>query len=247
MSSRRQLRRLGGWCFYGYSTLSSVLFAAIALLVRPLPLRLRFHIISGWARSGLWALRLFCGVSWRVIGREHIPAGTAIIACKHQSAFETLALQQIFPPHCWVLKRELLRIPFFGWGLASLEPIAIDRGNPRRALKQVFDQGLERLGRGVWVLLFPEGTRVEPGSSGRYAQSAAALAIRAGVPVVPVAHNAGLCWPRSGTDKYSGLITIEIGPPIDPAGRTPAELTDVIEQWIETRSQHWLEDAAPSA
>jgi 1-acyl-sn-glycerol-3-phosphate acyltransferase len=224
------------------ASLAAVVFAVIATLVRPLPLRLRFRIISGWARFSLACLRLFCGVRIRVEGLEHIPSGPAVIASKHQSALETLYLQRVFPPHAWVLKRELLWIPFFGWGLASLEPIAIERAAQRQALRQVFEQGLERLSRGIWVLIFPEGTRIPPGQSGRYAQSAAALAVRAGCPIVPVAHNAGLCWPRRGWLRHAGTVTFRIGPPIDPSGRSAAELTTELEHWIERESRALLPD-----
>jgi len=222
------------------AALAAVVFAPVATLARPLPHRWRFLIVSGWARFSLACLRLFCGVRIVVEGREHIPAGPAVIACKHQSTLETLALQGIFPAHAWVLKRELLFIPFFGWGLAALEPIAIERSAQRRALKQVLEQGLDRLRRGIWVLIFPEGTRMPPGVAGRYAQSAAALALRAGCPLVPVAHNAGLCWPRQGWLRHAGTVTFRIGPPIEPRGRSAAELTAAIEAWIEAQARALL-------
>lgn len=220
--------------------LAAIVFSVVATLARPLPHRWRFLLVSGWARFSLACLRLLCGVRIVVEGREHLPAGPAVIACKHQSALETLALQGIFPAHAWVLKRELLFIPFFGWGLASLEPIAIDRSAQRQALKQVLAQGLERLRRGIWVLIFPEGTRMPPGVAGRYAQSAAALALRAGCPIVPVAHNAGLCWPRRGWLRHAGTVTFRIGPPIDPTGRNAAELTAAIEGWVESQARALL-------
>jgi len=229
------------------AAVAAILFALVATLARPLPHRWRFLLVSGWARFSLVCLWMLCGVRIVVEGREHIPAGPAVIACKHQSALETLALQTVFPAHAWVLKRELLNIPFFGWGLAALEPIAIERSAQRQALRQVLDQGVERLRRGIWVLIFPEGTRMPPGGTGRYAQSAAALALRAGCPIVPVAHNAGLCWPRTGFMRHAGTVTFRIGPAIDPAGRSPAEITTQIEGWIEAESRALLPAAASPA
>jgi 1-acyl-sn-glycerol-3-phosphate acyltransferase len=227
------------------AALAAIVFAVVATLARPLPHRWRFLLVSGWARFSLACLGLCCGVRIVVEGREHVPAGPAVIACKHQSALETLVLQTVFPAHAWVLKRELLRIPFFGWGLAALEPIAIERSAPRQALRQVLKQGVDRLRRGIWVLVFPEGTRMPPGQSGRYAQSAAALALAAGCPIVPVAHDAGLCWPRRGWLRHAGTVTFRIGRPIETGGRSAATITTAIEAWIESETRALLARALP--
>lgn len=209
-------------------------YSLIALLTFPLPALLRFRVISYWSRIALWLLRVLCGIRYEVRGREHIPVTPAIILSKHQSAWETLAFQQIFPPQVWVMKRSLLLVPFLGWGLAMLRPIAIDREAGRAALKQVTDQGRDRLKRGLWIVIFPEGTRVSPGKVGRYGIGGAWLATHTGTPVLPVAHNAGEFWGRNALRKLPGTITVSIGAPIDPAGMKPGELNEKVQMWIET-------------
>lgn len=209
-------------------------YSLIALLTYPLPVKLRYRVISYWSRIALWLLRVLCGIRYEVRGREHISATPAIILSKHQSAWETLAFQQIFPPQVWVMKRSLLLIPFLGWGLAMLRPIAINREAGRAALKQVTDQGRDRLQRGFWIVIFPEGTRVLPGKTGRYGIGGAWLAAHTNTPVIPVAHNAGEFWGRNALRKLPGTITVSIGAPIDPAGLKPAELNEKVQAWIET-------------
>ncbi|MDR1463043.1 MAG: 1-acyl-sn-glycerol-3-phosphate acyltransferase, partial [Azoarcus sp.] len=157
----------------------------------------RHRWVTAWVPAMMWAAQHLLGIRCRVIGQENIPAGPAVIAAKHQSAWETFGLQAIFPPLCFVLKRELLWVPFLGWGLASIPKIAIDRAAGKDALAQVIEQGRERLKEGLWVAVFPEGTRVAPGVRGRYKPGGAFLAKRAGVPLVPVAHNAGDFWRRN--------------------------------------------------
>lgn len=208
-------------------------YSLIALLTFPLPTLLRYRVISYWSRIALWLLRVLCGIRYEVRGREHIPATPSIILSKHQSAWETLAFQQIFPPQVWVMKRSLLWVPFLGWGLAMLRPIAIDREAGRAALKQVTDQGRDRLERGFWIVIFPEGTRVEPGKTGRYGIGGAWLATHTGTQVLPVAHNAGEFWGRNALHKLPGVITVSIGAPIDPAGMKPGELNGKVQAWIE--------------
>jgi 1-acyl-sn-glycerol-3-phosphate acyltransferase len=181
------------------------------------------------------------GVFRCVLVAEHIPAPPFIVLSKHQSAWETLAFQTIFPPQTWVVKRELLWIPFFGWGLAMLSPIAIDRASGARALRQLLDQGRERLARGLCIVMFPEGTRMPPGTRGPYQAGGAWLATRTATPVLPVAHNAGSLWRRKAFLKHPGLITVSVGAPIDPRGLTHQELIRRVEDWIETEIQR-LED-----
>lgn len=216
-----------------FQALLTVVFSIIALLTFPLPPQTRYRIITTWSRLVVWLVAHVCGVKYRVIGREHLPATPSVILSKHQSAWETLAFQGIFPPQVWVLKRELLRIPFFGWGLAMLSPIAIDRGNARRALEQLVTQGRQRFAQGFWVVIFPEGTRVAPGRRGEYRVGGAWLATRTGVPVVPVAHNAGTVWGKRAFLKYPGTITVSIGRAIDPNGRKADQLMQEVERWIE--------------
>ncbi len=208
-------------------------YSLIAILTYPLPVLWRYRVISYWSRIALCLLRVLCGIGFEVRGREHIPATPTIILSKHQSAWETLAFQQIFPPQVWVMKRSLLMIPFFGWGLAMLRPIAIDREAGRAALKQVTDQGLDRLQRGFWIVIFPEGTRVAPGKTGRYGIGGAWLSTHTHTPVLPVAHNAGEFWGRNALRKLPGTITVSIGAPIDPVGMKPGELNEKVQAWIE--------------
>lgn len=224
--------------------LRSVLFylgmlAGLLLLLPLMPLalpfsyRVRYGLLTRWSQFELWWLALTCGLHYRVSGRENIPPGPAIILAKHQSAWETLALQRIFPPQTWVLKRSLLFIPIFGWGLAMLKAIAIDRGAGRKALQQVIEQGTERLKAGIWVVIFPEGTRTAPGARGKYNIGGAMLAKKSGYPVVPVAHNAGEFWRRNSLLKYPGVIDVVIGPVIDPRDKDTGEINALAESWIE--------------
>lgn len=225
--------RLRSLVFYTGMVLSTIVFAVISLVILPLRFPLRFRIMSGWSSFNLFLLRLVCGLKHEVEGKENIPPGPAIILCKHQSAWETLALQRLFPPQSWVLKRELLWIPVYGWGLASLHPISIDRSSGVRALRQIVRQGQKRLEEGLWVLIFPEGTRTLPGETPTYQAGGGLLAEKSGCPVVPVAHNAGYYWPRNSLDKKPGTIRLIIGPPIQPQGKTAQEITREAERWIE--------------
>lgn len=180
------------------------------------------------------AATVICGVRYRVIGAENIPRVPCVILSKHQSAWETMALQTIFPPQVWVMKRELLWIPFFGWGLAMLWPIAIDRGSGSKALRQMAEQGRERLKAGFYIVIFPEGTRVAPGQRAAYHPGGAWLTVKTGALALPVAHNAGECWRKNAFIKRPGLITVSIGKPIASAGLSAAELNQRIENWIES-------------
>lgn len=219
--------------FWVMMLLSTLVLAPLTLLSFPFPFRIRYATATQWARFNLWFLRLSCGLRYRVEGREHIPEDAAIVFAKHQSTWETLALQRVFPPQVWVLKRELLRIPLFGWGLAMLEPIAIDRGAGRKAVEQLVEQGCKRLSDGRWVIVFPEGTRTAPGHKGKYRIGGAVLAERSGARVVPVAHNAGEFWPRHSFIKYPGEIRMVIGPAITTDGKSAADILAEAQAWIE--------------
>ncbi len=212
-------------------------YSVIALATLPLPRKARYRIISGWSVAVIYLARWLCGIRWRVEGLEHLPKGAAILLAKHQSAWETLAFQLFFPPQVHVLKRELLWIPFFGWGLALMSPIAINRARGAAALRELERRGRERLAQGFWVVIFPEGTRVAPGQRRRYQPGGAWLGARCGVPLVPVAHNAGLLWPRNGFLKRAGVVTVRIGPAIESAGRDPQHLNALAETWIEAEQQ----------
>ncbi len=221
--------------FYFGLILSTLMFVPLSLLLYPLPLVWRFRIVSQWAVFNLFCLRLCCGLDHKVEGLENIPAkGAAIIMCKHQSAWETLALQQIFPPQVWVLKRELLWIPVYGWGLAAMEPIAIDRGSAGKALRRIVEQGCQRLAQGLCVVIFPEGTRTATGDRYKYQPGGGLLASKSGYPVIPVAHNSGYFWPRNSITKLPGTINMVIGPVIETQGKSAKEITRECEQWIES-------------
>jgi 1-acyl-sn-glycerol-3-phosphate acyltransferase len=212
---------------------STLVFGLLSPLTFPLPFRMRYWFITRWTRFNLWWLEKTCRLGYRIEGVHNIPPGNGIVLSKHQSGWETLGLQLLFPPQVWVVKRELLRLPFFGWGLAMLEPIAIDRRAGRKALDQLVSQGRKRLQAGRWVVVFPEGTRVPPGARSRYGIGGAMLAQKTGYPVIPVAHNAGEFWPRRSFTKRPGTIQVVIGPLIDSRGRSAAEINAAAEQWIE--------------
>ncbi|MBE0438734.1 MAG: 1-acyl-sn-glycerol-3-phosphate acyltransferase [Gammaproteobacteria bacterium] len=212
---------------------TAVVFSLLGILSLPFPFKWRYKIISQWAISNLWLLEKICGISYQVEGIANIPDQPCVIMCKHQSTWETLALQAIFPPHVWVLKRELLWIPFFGWGLAALNPIAIDRSAGRKALQQVIEQGKDRLKSGVWVVIFPEGTRIANGFIGRFGIGGSRLAVEAGVPIIPVAHDAGKAWPRHGFIKTPGVIKIVIGAKIATQNKIAADVNKETYHWME--------------
>ena len=212
-------------------------FAILALLTFPLQPVTRYRIISLWSRLIVLAAEIICGIRYRVLGAEHIPQQPCVVLSKHQSAWETVAFQVIFPPQVYVIKRELLWIPFFGWGLAMVSPIAIDRSSGMRALKQMLEQGKDRLARGFWIIVYPEGTRIAPGMRGTYQTGGAAIAVHAGAPVLPVAHNAGFCWRRKAFVKYPGTVTVSIGKAIDSRGMKAETLTRQAEDWIESEMQ----------
>lgn len=214
--------------------LSTVLVALILLLLAPAPFFLRSYVARVYARFVVSALKVVCGVEYQVRGRENIPEGAAIIFSKHQSTWETYALQLFFPAQTWVLKQELMWVPFFGWGLALLKPIAIDRSSGRKAVKQVIAKGKNRLDAGIWVTIFPEGTRVAPGQTKKWGVGGAILAEHSGYPVVPVAHNAGEFWGRRQFIKRPGTIQVVIGPPFQTQGLKASEINRQVEQWMSS-------------
>jgi 1-acyl-sn-glycerol-3-phosphate acyltransferase len=212
-------------------------YALLALATFPLPPLVRYRVISGWSRSVLFLARRLLGIDWKVEGHENLPARPAVILSQHQSAWETIAFQHIFPPQVYILKRELLWIPFFGWGLALMSPIAIDRSRGFAALRNIARRGRERLEQGFWVVIFPEGTRVAPGERRAYHLGGAWLAAASGAPIVPVAHNAGRVWPRNAFIKRPGTVTVRIGPPIESRDRDPKMLNALAETWIEEQQK----------
>lgn len=234
---RLELLFLRALFFYLGMSVATIIIVGLSPLLFPFPQTTRARYFSLWAHFVLWWLKLTCKLDFRVEGSENIPDGTALILAKHQSAWETIAMQTIFPPQTWVLKRELLLIPIFGWGLALTRPVAINRNAGKKALKQVIKQGIDRMQHGLWVVIFPEGTRTSPGQHKRYAIGGAILAEKSGYPVVPVCHNAGEFWPKQGFLKHPGTITLVIGTPIDPAGMKSSEINAQVEEWIESTYQ----------
>ena len=219
--------------FYLGMFIITPLFALLVILMFPLNNITRSRMASYWAHCSLAWLKLTCNLSFTVRGRENIPDHPSIILCKHQSAWETIALQVIFPPQIWVLKRELLFIPFMGWAWIAMSAIPINRAGGREALKQLVKHGKDRLARGLWVVIFPEGTRVAPGTRGKYHIGGAWLASHTQSTVVPVAHNAGLFWRKNAFIKQAGTITVSIGKPIETAGMKADEVNKRAEEWIE--------------
>lgn len=217
----------------GLMILSLFLWGTAFLLVCPGPFHWRFAVARHWASSLLWLLEKLVGLGYRVEGRENIPDRPCVVFWKHESAWETLVQLALFGPQSWVLKRELLWIPFFGWACWLLGCIGIKRGGGRRAVEQVVAQGSDRLAKGQWMMIFPEGTRVWPGETRRFGVSGALLAREAGVPVLPIAMNAGDFWRRRDYIKRPGTITVRIGPPIDTARRDIAEINREAHRWIE--------------
>ena len=199
-----------------------------------LPFRRRFVLARFWAVALLTVLKWTCRLDYVIEGRENLPAGNHIALWKHSSSWETIAMAVVFPRQVWVLKRELLWIPFVGWGIRQLHAIAIDRKSGSSAVHQVVEQGRQRLGEGDWVMVFPEGTRMAPGQTRKYGVSGTLLARETGHLIVPVAHDAGRYWPRRGLFKKPGRIRVVIGPPISATGADPREVNERAQAWIES-------------
>ncbi len=235
MSELGWLFKLRAWCFVLVVGTSVVLIGAVLALLFWLPLRWIWRMVNGWCHFFLACCRWIVGVRFRVRGREHIPDRGVIYFAKHQSTWETLAFQTLFPHYVWIVKKEAKRIPFFGWGLNSLQPIWIDREAGRSAVEQICDQGGERLRDGIGVLIFPEGTRVAVGQTLPFKMGGALLAASSGAPVVPIAHNAGLFWPAKRLFFVrSGTIDVVVGEPIDPTDQSPEQINRQAEEWINT-------------
>ena len=218
--------------FFVTMVVTAIIFATLSVLLYPLSFENRYRIISQWAKFNVWWLGVTCGLRYEVEGLENIPKDTAIVYAKHASTWETFALQCFLPPQTWVLKRELLRVPFFGWGLAMLKPVAIDRASGRKALKQLVELGTRCLDEGRWLIIFPEGTRMPLGSMRKFGFGAAMLAEKSGHPVVPVAHTAGLFWPKHSFLKKPGVIKVKIGRVIETKGKKASQITEEAEQWM---------------
>lgn len=223
--------------FFIGQTLAAIIIGLLGLLLFFSPFLIRYRFITLWSHFVIRWAKIVCGIHYRVHGVEHLPHRAAVVLCKHQSAWETLFLQTLLPPQCWVLKKQLLHIPFFGWGLRLLEPIAIDRSKSRSIL-QLLTQGKARLSQNRWIVIFPEGSRIPVGQTGRYSRSGVVLAKEAQVPIVLIAHNAGKCWPRNAFIKHPGIIDVIISPVLDPASDTIDALQAKAQRWIEDTSRN---------
>jgi 1-acyl-sn-glycerol-3-phosphate acyltransferase len=209
----------------------AVVVLIVSIFVRGAPL---YWLCVGWLSMAVWGARVFCGIRHRVTGFENLPDGPVVLCPKHQSAWETLAFPVMMPrPLCYVFKRELLYVPFFGWAMARLDMVHIDRSRRTEAWNRVAEQGRHYMDMGNWVIMFPEGTRTPRGSQGVYKAGATRLAVTTGVPVVPIAVTSGRCWPRNSFLKYPGLVEVSIGKPIPSVGRKPDELMREVEAWVE--------------
>ena len=211
-----------------------------------------------WLRMTVWGARVICGVKYRVHGLQHLPSAAdersaVVLAAKHQSTWETFAFPTIMPhPLAYVFKRELLYVPFFGWAMGRLDMIHIDRSKRNEAWNKVASQGKRLAAEGIWVIMFPEGTRTPRGSQGAYKNGAARLAITSGVPIVPIAASSAKCWPRKSFLLRPGVVDVSIGPPISSDGRQPDELMREVEAWIESEMRRldpeaYAITAAPAA
>lgn len=228
----------------GY-VVSTLVFSLVCLLfawLLPAAKRDLFH--TTWCRVILWWFALACGVRYRFEGLENIPPGPVVVLANHQSEWETIFLFRYLAPVCPILKKELLSIPFYGWAMRLQKPIAIDRSRPHEAGKSLLTQGLDRLGKGRSVIIFPEGTRTSVERGKPFSRGGAKLAVAAGVPVLPMAHNAGHCWPPRRFLRYPGTISVVIGEPIPSAGQDAGILTSEVEHWVR---QHTVNPGADSS
>src|SRR5690348_12507502 len=209
-------------------------FALAVAVVAPFHREWGVKLAECWVDLVFWSLKHLCRIDWNIEGMENIPAQPGIAYWKHQSAWETLAQLKVFPKQSWVLKRELMWIPLIGQALMTIKPIPIDRKSGHSAVNQVLNIGSKRiLEDGMWVMIFPEGTRMPPGTTRRYGLSGALLAERTGRPIIPVAHNAGDFWRRNAFLKYPGTVQVRIGKPVYSNGRHPEDVNKEIQDWIE--------------
>ncbi len=213
------------------SIVSVILIAFCSLFFVFSPYSIRYKVISKWAFFCIWWLRITLNITINIIGKNNITDSPCVITSNHQSTWETLAFQKIFPAHTWVLKKELLWLPIFGWSLALLKPIIIDRGDKFQSIKKVIKQGKDRLNNGIYVVIFPEGTRQPWERLGDYQNGAAAIAKSSGHKILPVYHNAGKLWPKGRFIKKPGIVTVIIGEPISASSGSAAEITDKIKNW----------------
>jgi 1-acyl-sn-glycerol-3-phosphate acyltransferase len=228
------MRVIRSLAFQTFQVATVIPWAFLCLLWSPLPRPTRYRLTMLWLHMQIWALRAVVGVDYRVLGAENLPDAPVILLSKHQSTWETFFYPVFMPRElCYVFKRELLYLPFFGWGIGLLDMIHINRSRGTDAFEEVVRQGTVKLAQGRWIIMFPEGTRTRVGGQGRYKSGGARLAVRTGAQVVPIAVNAGNCWPRKALILTPGLVTVSIGRPIDTRDRSADDVNREVERWIE--------------
>jgi len=218
--------------FWIFHFVSMVLVVFLVLVFFWLPVNQRYAIGSSWAKMNMHFLRWFCGLKYEIKGKGNIPDEACLVISNHQSTWETMSFQHFLPNQLWVMKKELFRIPIFGWGLALMSPIAIDRSAGKKAVEQIIEQGEQKLAQGRWVVVFPEGTRISPGVESKYKMGAFIFASRIQHPVLPIAHNAGEYWPKHSFIKYPGTITVSIGESFNALGMDASDVKQKVESWI---------------
>jgi len=228
---------MGSALYWLVSGINMIVTGIVVVITGIFSSKLSLIVSKFWSSTNLWALNFFCKLDYEVKGIENIGEQNAIVLCKHQSTWETIALHNIIPYGRWVYKRELLMIPFFGWALASTDPISINRGAGRAAVKQLITKGTKKLRQGKWIIMFPEGTRKRPGPSENYKIGGALLAADSGYPVLPIAHNAGEFWPKGQFIKMPGTIKVRVGPLIEAKGRDAKEILEETKTWIENTTK----------
>ncbi|MFK5985719.1 MAG: lysophospholipid acyltransferase family protein [Pseudomonadota bacterium] len=231
------MQYIRSFIFSFYMILSILFFSSLILLIFFIPYKKRTFITRFWAQTNLFILEKICNLKVEISGLENIPDEPCIVFSKHQSTLETIVLQIIFTPQVWVLKRELLWIPFFGWILALGRPIAINRSSGKKAINQIIEQGIDRLKHKYWLIIFPEGTRTKPGRKIKYKAGGAILAEKSGYDILPVCHNAGQFWPKGQFLKSPGVARFIIGPVIKNNNYSSKKLLASSEEWIESSYQ----------
>lgn len=217
--------------------LSVIILGSLVILLFFTTVDFRLRIIKHWSSLNLWLLKSICRLDFIIEGEEYITNQNAIVLCKHQSMWETIALNSIIPLGRWVFKRELLFIPFFGGALALTNPVFINRATAWKSAVQIVRKGTSILQKGKWIIIFPEGTRAMPGAELKYKIGGALLSEKSGYPILPIAHNAGEFWPKHSFIKWPGTITVSIGPMISPDNKNAREILKEAHKWIETKSQ----------
>ncbi|MBP6675279.1 MAG: 1-acyl-sn-glycerol-3-phosphate acyltransferase [Vitreoscilla sp.] len=241
--------------FFVWLLITVVPFATVVVILSLFTRgRTVYRLCVSWLAVAIWGAKVICGVKYRVSGIEHVPTAAdgraaVLLAPKHQSTWEAFAFPTLMPhPLAYVFKRELLYIPFFGWAIGAMDMVHIDRSKGSQAWRKVAEQGKRLMDQGNWVIMFPEGTRIERGEKGEYKTGASRLAISAGVPIVPIAVSSAKCWPRRSFMLRPGLIDVSIGPAIPSKGRRPDELMTEVEAWIEAEMRRIDPEAyAPNA